>query len=34
MFYTGMIIGALLGAVATVVIYGAMLIRRDERNND
>lgn len=31
MFSTGMIIGALLGAVGTVVIYGVMVIRQEEK---
>lgn len=29
MFSTGMIIGAIFGAVATVVIYGVMVIRQE-----
>ena len=33
MFSTGMIIGALLGAVATVVIYGVMVIRREVQDD-
>jgi hypothetical protein len=33
MFYTGMIIGALLGAVGTVVIYGVMVIRQEAQDN-
>ena len=32
MFCTGMIIGALLGAVATVVIYGVILVVKDDEN--
>lgn len=32
MFNTGMIIGALLGAVATVVIYGVILVVKDDEN--
>ena len=30
MFSTGMIIGALLGAVVTVVIYGVMMVVKDD----
>lgn len=31
MFSTGMIVGALLGAVATVIIYGVMVIWQEEK---